>query len=613
MFDREGLADGTGTGHSSGVLPPSRAILVCGEEFSPAERNLVTLLDFFGIPWRTSRPGELAEMADSMHAAAGGYCVLSIAPSLAESLKSVTAQNANLPPWLQNAHSVYVFGFQDTPRCLELLRYLTAARDTRIQNSGVSEAGVSVTRDFPDLCGPMAGLQMPIKVAEMDSCFGFPAKNDSWPSIISATHGEMFVSATRDGVPFFLSAGSEIIDINAPASKFFDVKDSFSSAVPLVMYLKWAFAHLCGNRAETRCCLIVDDPPLKSRYGFLHFEKALELMDSHDFAMSIAFIPWNWRRTDPKTVRVFQRRADRLSLCVHGCDHTAGEFATRSTGTLNRKIKTAVQRMQGLSQATSLQHDQIMVFPQGAFSPEVGRALKLNGFVAAVNTEVAPSGGARNDTLVSNLWNTANMAYGSFPIFTRRYLTHGVENFAFDALLGKPCLMVAHHEVFKGGACELMEFIRKLNSLNWNLKWCSLGNVISRSFKVCQSSAGVLSVQMFAEHLILENLSTEAGAFAVTKHEKDPDSVKAILINGQPADHRYLENQLQFELTVPAGGRAEIRISYLDNLEIEPLNEGLGYRLKIGARRHLSELRDNYVSQNDFLFAAATRVKRLLS
>src|ERR1700719_1343447 len=613
MFDRRRPADCTDSGRNSEALPPSRAILLCGGEFSPAERNLATLLDFFGIPWKTSRPGELAERADSIHDAAGGYCVLSTAPSLAESLQSSTAENANLPPWLQNARSVYVFGFRDTPRCLELLRYLIDAGDASIQNSGVSKASVSVTSDLPDFCGPMAGLEMPVKLTEMDSCFGFPAKNDSCPSIISATCGEIFVSATHDGVPFFLSAGSEIIDINAPASKFFDVKDSFSSAVPVVMYLKWAFAHLCGNRAETRGCLIVDDPPLKSCYGFLRFQKALELMDSHNFTMSIAFIPWNWRRTDPKAVRMFKARVDKLSLCVHGCDHTAGEFAARSTAMLNGKIKTATQRMQEMSQATSLQHDQIMVFPQGAFSPEAGRALKLNGFVAAVNTEVAPSGGARNDTLVSNLWNIANMEYGSFPIFTRRYLTHGIENFAFDGLLGKPCLMVAHHEVFRGGARELMEFIGKLNSLNWNLKWCSLGNVISHSFKFCKTSTGVQSVQMFAEHLILENPSSEQGVFTVAKHEKDPDSVKAVLINGKLTGHCCKENQLQFELTVPPGGRAEIRITYHDNLELEALNDGFGYRLKIGARRHLSELRDNYISQNDFLFAIAARIKRFLN
>lgn len=612
MFDREErLADGSG--RSAAESPPSRAILLCGEKPSPAERNLATLLDFFGIPWKASCPSELAEESANKRDTPGGYCVLTAAPSLAEALQSITALDSTLPPWLLNASSLYIFGFQETPLCLGLLSYLTSARDAGIQKSPVPEARVSVTSDLPDLCGPMAGLQVPVKMAEKDSCFGFPTKNDGWRSIIATTCGEIFVSAIRDGVPIFLSVVSETIDINAPATKFFDVKEYFASAVPAVMYLKWAFARICGNGAVTRGCLIVDDLPLKSSYGFLHFPDALRLMDSHNFVMSIAFIPWNWQRTDSKAVRMFQQRADRLSLCVHGCDHTASEFGARSTALLNRKIKTAMQRMEGLSQATSLHHDQVMVFPQGAFSPEAGRALKLNGFVAAVNTEVAPSEGAQNDTLVSDVWNIAIMKYGSFPIFTRRYLTHGVENFAFDALLGKPCLMVAHHEVFKRGGRELMEFIGKLNSLNWKLHWCSAGEVVNHSFKCCQNSGGMQSVQMFSEQLVLENQSVEPSEFVVMKHLDDSDSVSEVLINQKPADHSRQENQLRFKLTVPPGKKAEIQVTYFDNLDLDPSSDRLIYRLKTRARRHLSEFRDNYVSQNDFLYATAARVKRFLS
>src|SRR3984957_5796356 len=148
MFDRRRPADCTDSGRNSEALPPSRAILLCGGEFSPAERNLATLLDFFGIPWKTSRPGELAERADSIHDAAGGYCVLSTAPSLAESLQSSTAENGNLPPWLPNARSVYVVGFRDSPRCLELLRYLSDGGNASIQNAGGPKKKGSMTRDL---------------------------------------------------------------------------------------------------------------------------------------------------------------------------------------------------------------------------------------------------------------------------------------------------------------------------------------------------------------------------------------------------------------------------------------------------------------------------------
>ena len=56
-----------------------------------------------------------------------------------------------------------------------------------------------------------------------------------------------------------------------------------------------------------------------------------------------------------------------------------------------------------------------MVFPQGQFSPESGPALKFNGFVAAVNTEVAPTRGATNATTIADLWNIAIMKIRDIP------------------------------------------------------------------------------------------------------------------------------------------------------------------------------------------------------
>ena len=269
--------------------------------------------------------------------------------------------------------------------------------------------------------------------------------------------------------------------------------------------------------------------------------------------------------------------------------------------------------MESLFQRTSLQHDKIMVFPQGAFSPEAGRALKLNGFVAAVNTEVAPSGGAGNETKIADLWNVAIMKYGTFPIFTRRYLTHGIENFAFDALLGKPCLMVAHHEVFKAQGRELLEFIGRLNSLKWNLRWCSLGDAISHSFKIRNDAGGRRAIQMYAEHLVIENPSTEPRETVVMKEERDPDCVKAVMVNQKTVDHVYEGDHLQFRLTMPPGERTEVRIIYFDKLDLDLHDDGIAYSIRIGVRRHLSELRDNYVSQNDFLYATAAKFKRFLN
>jgi hypothetical protein len=614
MHQQEHPAFGPGQGRSAAVPPPARALVLCDGKLRTGEQNLTVLLDFFGIPWKVVSPGELnAECSRGANDGQGGFCVLSSAGSMAQALQSIAGPQAPLPAWMSDASSVYIYGFEETDPCRTLLRFLTGSADAEIRRPITPQVRLSVTNDFPGMCGPMSGIQASVQLTEHDSCFGFDQPGEGRRTIITGNDGERFISVQRSGVQIFLNACSEMVDLGASARKYFDVKEHFSSAVPIAMYLKWAFAELCWTGAEIRACLIVDDPLLKPRYGFLRFRDALKLMDSHDFTTTIAFIPWNWRRTNHQTVRQFQLHKDRLSLCVHGCDHTAGEFAARSTPELNRRIKTASQRMGSLFERTSLPHDRVMVFPQGAFSPEAGRALKLNGFVAAVNTEVAPSGNARNDTKIADLWDIAILKYGGFPIFTRRYLTHGLENFAFDALLGKPCLMVAHHEVFKAQGRELMEFIGKLNSLNWNLRWCSLGDAISHSFKIRNDSGPRRAIKMYAEQLVIENPSAEPREAVVMKQELDPDCVKAVMVNRETVKHGYEGDHLQFSLVMSPGKRTEVRVNYFDNLELDPHSDGLAYRMKTRIRRRLSEFRDNYVSQNDFLYATAAKVKSLLN
>jgi len=598
-----------------GILPsPLGAILLCDKELSTGERNLTTILDFFQIPWKVVSPSEITD--ECAHAGSGSFqrfCVLSSATCMATALEDVVNPDRDLPARISKANSVYVYDFQETAPCKKLLRLLTDSADGDIRKPIAAKAHLSVTGDFPEMCGPMSGLQVSAKLNEKDFCFNLGPQAGKHQSMISANLGEIFLSAVCGGVRFFLNASAETIDISTPATKFFDVKEYFCAAVPIVMYLRWAFADICGTSGETRGCLIVDDPLLKPRYGFLHFSDALELMDSYNFTTAIAFIPWNWRRTNRETVQQFKSRNDRLSLCVHGCDHSGGEFAARSSALLNRRIKTASQRMESFSAKTSVDHDDVMVFPQGMFSPEAGRALKLNGFEAAVNTEVAPSRGAPNETKITDLWDVAIMKYGTFPIFTRRYLTHGVENFAFDALLGKPCLMVAHHEVFKDRGRELVEFIGKLHSLKWDLRWCSLGETIRHSFKIRNCVKGACVIQMYAKHLVIENRSTEPLEAVVMKEESDPDCVAAVKVNQRTIEHNYENHQLKFKVSMLAGERTEARVIYFDKLDLDPDEDGIAYKIKTAVRRHLSEFRDNYVSQSDFLYAMAGKVKRHLS
>ena len=148
-----------------------------------------------------------------------------------------------------------------------------------------------------------------------------------------------------------------------------------------------------------------------------------------------------------------------------------------------------------------------MVFPQGAFSSEAVTALKTNNYVAAVNTEIAPGDNTVNKTTIADLWSVAILRYGQFPIYTRRYMHHGIENFAFDGLLGKPSFLVGHHELLRNHGKNLSEFIARLTCLHWKLCWRTVGEAVIRSYRTHRRD-GTLRLKMFAERTIFENRET---------------------------------------------------------------------------------------------------------
>lgn len=593
------------------ISPPSHAVLICRKPLTRAEKCLTRLLDFFGIPWTITAPSETAECVRT-NPDRRDFCILSSASCFASAIEDTRDGSAFLSSWLAHARSAYLYDFQDTPICRKLMRSLIGELPADLRAREDSPATASITCELPELCGPMSGISVPLEGCAPDFVFARRGSDQRLQPIISTREGDVFLRLSRWGSEFYLNSGSTMVDLDSASEDYFDVRKFFFEAVPVTMYLRGAFRDVCGTNSETGACLIVDDPTLKERYGFLEFREALELMDAYNFTTTVAFIPWNWQRTNPSTVAMFRQRRDRFSLCIHGCDHTAAEFATPSPERLNARIRKAIWRMESLRQRTRLAFDPIMVFPQGAFAGEAGRALKLGGFIAAVNTEVAPAGKISNQTRVADLWSPAIMKYGTFPIFTRRYLTHGIENFAFDGLLGKSCLVVAHHDVFRSHGRTLTEFMTSLNRLNWKLSWRSLGDVIRRSFQTHKLPNHAAQVRMFANDLMMENASAEPREAVIVKQEADPERVEAVMVNETSVGFTVEEENVQFKVSVPPRAAAEIRITYDHAKTPEQRDDGLANRARIYIRRYLSEFRDNYLSRSELLHSGAVRARNLL-
>src|SRR5258708_2983481 len=321
-----------------------KALLLRGDAVLPEEQKLADLLTVLGIYWQAVHIGEIAGLcAKSSAESTERFCVMTSAGSLPPLLEGALSSDDAPTGWMTKVESVYVYGFTAEPASQRLLRFLTGDPAAKVRYVRGKQVFVSVNRDCPAICGSMSGIQFESRSPERQAVFDLDMRRESLQSILNTNHGQLFVSAKRHGANLFLNSSANVIDVAAACRKYFDVRENACTTVPIIMYARWAFG--IGAASDIGASLIVDDPPLKPRYGFLRYQEALRLMDEHNFATTVAFIPWNWRRTDARTGQLFRQHPDRLSLCIHGCDHTAKEFAERSTAILNKRINVATHRM----------------------------------------------------------------------------------------------------------------------------------------------------------------------------------------------------------------------------------------------------------------------------
>jgi hypothetical protein len=462
----------------------------------------------------------------------------------------------------------------------------------------------AVTETLPEFCKSMSGICVPVITKDPEKGFRIDGKDANAVGLISNGGQSAFVRFIHRGVPLFISAEVGVVDIQETLSgRDFDIRQHFLSAAPLILYIKWAFTSSSWQAPETPACLVIDDPLLKPRYGFLKFQRLTDLMRHHNFSTSVAFIPWNWRRNNSRVVRLFKDNPETLSLSIHGCDHTGGEFGSRNIGRLAWKSREALARMRRHHSATGLPHDPVMVFPQGVFSALAMEVLKRSQFMGVVNSEVLSTDSEPPQIRIADYWNVAVLNYSEFPIFTRRYASAGVENFAFDILLGKPCLVVAHHNDCHDDCRHIAEFMDRLNQLNVPLRWTNLSDVIRRSFRQREVSPGVMEIEMYGSQVRIESPSDQKTVFRFRKRESKSEHVKSVQMDGQPVRWEAAEGgqNIAFEVTLKPG---ESRIVTVAFHEFEPTEsfegENLKYKLKTMVRRYLSEVRDNYVTRKSF-------------
>jgi hypothetical protein len=579
------------------LVVTDKALLLSDRGGSSENGNLAKVLNFFGVPWQTLTAAEfLASYGTGPEALSKSRLICSSGAFL-KLVEEFECEPDYIRTWQESVHSAFVYGSDDAGVLQKLVRKVSGDERAVICTANSDSRCWVLSDQLNDFCGVMAGLRITGSETEFNAAFVSNTSNKNTTNIISTGSGATFLKFDYQQVPVFLSTFSEIIEIDTQlTSQYFDVQDHFLSAVPLVLYVKWAFAETCWRAPETNACLVMDDPVLKPRHGFVNFRELLPLMKRHKFTTNVAFIPWNWRRSSPEVVKLFRENPENYSVSVHGSDHTRAEFGSSNQQRLYWKTRQALERMDRHESITGIHHDRVMIFPQGIFSGAALSAIKGTELIAAVNNDVISSDPHPPPITISDVWDVAVMRYSSFPIFTRRNPWEGIENFAFDALLGKPVLIVIHHDYCSDHCARLVSFIERLNDLNCSLNWTSLGEAVRRSCRQRERSRGVFEVEMYGAELRLENRSGQQRRYLIRRRECEPSAIREIRDGSAPIGWNFVDDYIHFETDLDSGQSKTVSVRF-HAPDGQPYNgENISYRFKAMLRRYLCEVRDNYIT-----------------
>jgi len=532
-------------------------------------------------------------------AAAGASLVIS--ESQLSTLFSVS--RGSLKDIASRCSSVLIYPFSGSPTGLEALAAITGAKVSVSESSSGNTVSYSVA-DSRDLCGPFSGLRVSAR-CESDRALRIGSANAWVKSIIAGDSGNLLSQFKSEGLNLFVASSSAILDVDSAYEKNLKVADCFSGLVPLLIFLRQS----CADRFQTPklwANWIIDDPNLRSRYGFLDMRALAPVVRETGMALSIAFIPWNYRRTSKGIVDQFRSAWPQLSLCVHGCDHTGAEFATRTSDEALQLIQLALSRMERFKAETSLPYAPVMVFPRGEFSREAMGALRISNILGAVNTELVDSrtgSGVKGGELLQ----PAITSFGGFPLFLRRRAEEPIENFALDLMLGKPCLVVTHHQYFESGLRPLREVVESLKRLEPEMEWKNLSSGISSTCSIARGAESGVRVQLYSSRTTVD---LPDATVEFSKHEAV--SPLQAFVDGEPVE---IKDGFPVRFSVSRKKSQTVTVDVKSGTwpAGSEVRQSAKLRLKVAVRRYLSEVRDNYVDRYPAVKSRLVFIKRAVS
>jgi hypothetical protein len=484
---------------------------------------------------------------------------------------------------------------------------LSRGKLTSVEPIGQGRLFYEVSADASEICELFAGLAFGPVNPTNDRVFNVADGGPALRQLISID-GKPFMAALKlDRAEVLFVASEDVVSLTAEVGNV-PLPAYFSRFVPHAMALRHAAGAECFRPIMSQASIIIDDPLLRMKYGFLNFDSLLSLANRHNFHAVIAFIPHNFKRNELRITRMFLENAERLSICFHGNDHTEAEFASSDPNFLNSLLDCAENRMAQHLQTTGLRCDRVLAFPQGKFSLEAMNALKSHNFCAAVN-RVQHLANRPARLTIEELAQPAVLKYGGFPLYIRHPIRETQKfNVAFNLFFGRPVLIGEHHEIFENPDA-LVEIAARINSVAPGVRWSNLETVVRDSILVRDQPDGSRRVRVYAGSVRIANDSDRIRNYVIEWNGFAGSAIEQVLMDGAPCDFVKDVSGIHLSVELAPGVAKDFSLVHR-GASAARVNLSLSWRAHAIVRRRLSEIRDNYLSKNHYLLTAAKALRQ---
>lgn len=290
----------------------------------------------------------------------------------------------------------------------------------------------------------------------------------------------------------------------------------FVRLLPLFHFLREVTKDIGWTAPSLRACFMFDDPNLHgSSYGYINYRDLVQHAKKHNYHVSLATIPIDAWRVHSKTASLFRENSSRISLLIHGNNHTSEELASPGSEAYKLGLLAqALRRIERFEKNSGLEVSPVMSAPHSACTEDVLHFMLQLGYEATCipRDSLFRYNPNRSWPLATGL-DMADFLNGGLPVMMRvrlrpewnphlRLYPDWKTGIILSAFLSQPIIPMGHHWDAGGGMELLAQVANTINRLG-NVLWTDMKG-ITRSNYMTRLEGKLLRIKMFSRRIVVK-------------------------------------------------------------------------------------------------------------